>query len=277
MQRHFTADPGQYVLEAVVMDRNSGKAGAQRTNFEIAVTPRGPALSDVMLVRRTEPLPAEADPAELLRYENGLVVPSLSGRVPRDAKDVSLFFLIHPDSRSSEKPKLEIELRRDGKSIGRTVLQMRPSTEGEPVAYMASIDSASLPGGEYEAAAILTQGGSTAERAVKLTLDGPELASAEPPSGLTPLVADAPKESKLLVITATSTGIPAPAPEELQTLLAGARQRAFDYTNSLPNLICVKLRIVPSIQPARAIGGTKITSPNSCVITIKLSSEPPWK
>ncbi len=30
MQRHFTAEPGQYVLEAAVLDQNNGKSGAQR-------------------------------------------------------------------------------------------------------------------------------------------------------------------------------------------------------------------------------------------------------
>jgi hypothetical protein len=261
LERHFTADPGQYVLETVVMDRNSGKVGAQRMKFEIPATPSGPALSDVTLVRRTQPLPAEGDPTEPLRYENGLVIPNLSGRVPRDAKDVSLFFLVHPDSRSSEKPKLEIELRKSGKSLGRVALQMRPSIEGEPVAYMASIHSASLPGGNYEAAAILTQGAHTAERSVAFTLDGPELASAtsaamqatgraEPASESNlPLSTNPPKERKLLLITPTASPIPAPTPEELQALLASARQRAFDYTDSLPNLICVEVTD-RSVDPA---------------------------
>ncbi|MBV8811784.1 MAG: VWA domain-containing protein, partial [Acidobacteriaceae bacterium] len=93
MQRHFTADSGQYVLETVVMDHNSGKLSAKRAAFEIPAASAGPALSDVLLVQRTQPLSADADPTEPLRYENALVIPNLSGRVPRDAKNVSLFFL----------------------------------------------------------------------------------------------------------------------------------------------------------------------------------------
>ena len=41
MQRHFTAEPGQYVLEAAVLDRNNEKAGAQRQEFEIPTEAAG--------------------------------------------------------------------------------------------------------------------------------------------------------------------------------------------------------------------------------------------
>jgi len=35
MERHFTAVPGQYLLETAVLDHNSGKVGAQRLTFDI--------------------------------------------------------------------------------------------------------------------------------------------------------------------------------------------------------------------------------------------------
>ena len=43
MQRHFIAPPGDYVLEAAIVDDNSEKAGAQRISFEI---PDSPPASD---------------------------------------------------------------------------------------------------------------------------------------------------------------------------------------------------------------------------------------
>ena len=39
LERHFTSAPGKYTLEVAVLDQNSGKAGAQRTQFEIPDLP----------------------------------------------------------------------------------------------------------------------------------------------------------------------------------------------------------------------------------------------
>ncbi len=87
--------PGEYLLEAVVLDRNSGKAGAQRTNFEISKEVDGPSLSDVAIVRRTEPFKTEMDPLERLRYETGKIVPDLTADITSKAGSISLFFIIH--------------------------------------------------------------------------------------------------------------------------------------------------------------------------------------
>ena len=101
MQRHFAADPGAYVLEAAVLDQNNQKTGAQRVEFEIPSETAGPALSDVAIVQRVVPLPAEMNSSEPLRYGSSKVVPSISGRVPHGAKELSFFFVIHPDPTST--------------------------------------------------------------------------------------------------------------------------------------------------------------------------------
>jgi len=89
LQRHFVAGPGEYVVEVAVMDRNGGKTGAQRNTFEIAPAPAGPALSDLSLVSRTDPFNVDTDAFEPMRYDNARVVPSLSGHVSTEAKNVT--------------------------------------------------------------------------------------------------------------------------------------------------------------------------------------------
>ena len=54
MQRHFVAPPGDYVLEAAVLDLNSGKSGARRVAFQIQQPASVPYLSDLILVRKME-------------------------------------------------------------------------------------------------------------------------------------------------------------------------------------------------------------------------------
>lgn len=253
LQRHFIANPSEYVMEVAIEDRNNGKIGARRTSFEIANPPFGPALSDLALVRRTDPFNLETDPSEPLRYESGRVVPNLSGHVPEDAKAASLFFLIHPDAANSDPAMLEIEVLRNGESVGRSPVPLRKATGAGAVPYLVSIPARALPAGSYEVTATLTQGGKTSERSLDFHMDGPELASAAAPgaiAGAAQPVSDSNIEtpglishqSHTLVITSVpSETVQAPSSDEIQAIVADARKRAISYSNSLPNFICVEV------------------------------------
>jgi VWFA-related protein len=258
LQRHFIAGPGQYTLEAAILDRNNDKASAQRMDFEIVNPPAGPSLSDLALVRRTDPISAETDLLEPLRYENGRVVPDLSGRVPPEAKNISLFFMVHSDPQASEQPRLEMEVLRNGESVGHMPLQLRKSSGQAAIPYMASIRASSLAAGNYEAIASLTQGGKTNERRVSFRVDGPELASAGTIAGNstgassndTSPVSDAKIESpagesheshRLIITALPENAAPPPTADELQTIIGEARSRALGYSAALPNFICVEV------------------------------------
>jgi VWFA-related protein len=259
LQRHFIAGPGQYTLEAAILDRNNGKASAQRVDFEIANPPAGPSLSDLALVRRTDPISAETDLLEPLRYENGRVVPDLSGRVPPEAKNISLFFMVHSDPQASEQPRLEMEVLRNGESVGHMPLQLRKSSGQAAIPYMASIRASSLAAGNYEAIASLTQDGKTNERSVSFRVEGPELASAGAMAGTNAAsgssndaspVSDAKVESpasdsheahQLIITALPDTATLPPTADELQTIIGEARSRALGYSAALPNFICVEV------------------------------------
>jgi len=264
LQRHFIAAPGAYAMEVAITDRNSGKSAAQRMDFEIAGSPAGPALSDVALVRRTDPMSAETDLLEPMRYENGRVVPSLSGQVPRDAKNIPLFFIVHPDPNSTEQPRLEMKVSRNGEPVGSVPLQLHKSSGHGAIPYLASIQAKSLAAGNYEAVASLTQDGKTVERTVSFHVDGPELASAGAgtmtgtgaaagteslrdaslPSGIES------REKHALVITSLpETAVQPLDSQAVEALVADARQRAVGYAHTLPNFMCVEVTD-RSIDPA---------------------------
>ncbi|HEY6339702.1 MAG TPA: VWA domain-containing protein [Candidatus Sulfotelmatobacter sp.] len=260
LQRHFIAGPGEYVLEVAVLDRNTGKASAQRTDFEIANPPAGPSLSDLALVRRTVPMNADADLMEPLRYESSRVVPDLSGRVSPEAKSVSLFFMIHSDAQASEPATLELEVLRNGESVGHMPLQLRKSAGLGAIPYLASIRAGALPAGNYQAVASLTQDGKTSERSVSFRVEGPELASAVAGADTAKLssndaspLADAKSESsgigpmeghdshRLIITALPDAKNSPPTPDELQSMIAEARSRAIGYAAALPNFICVEV------------------------------------
>jgi VWFA-related protein len=252
MQRHFVADPGQYVMEAAILDRNSGKASAQRTEFEVPSEPAGPSLSDVAVVQRMDPLPAaEMDSAEPLQYGNSKVVAGISGRVPHGTKNISFYFVVHPDADSTDPPRLEMEVLKSKESIAQVPLQLRKTVGPVSIPYVASIQAASLPSGDYEVIEKLTQGGKTVERAVAFRIEGPELARADGPGATAAPSDDAapvsasqpqPDSGRQLVITSLPDGVvPPPSTEQLEAMVAGARKRALDYSKSLPNFMCVEM------------------------------------
>jgi len=257
LQRHFTAGPGAYVMEVAVMDRNSGKSSVQRENFEIASPPAGPALSDLALVRRTDPIGADSDLLEPLRYENGRVVPNLSGHIPPEAKSIPLFFIVHPDPEASEQPRLEMEVSRNGEPVGSLPLQLRKSSSHGPIPYLASIQAKSLAAGNYEVVTTLTQAGKTSERSISFRVDGPELASAgaitgtgaaaaagsdaSPDSELAAPGTDTRERHALVITTLPETAVQPLDAQAVQAMIADARQRALGYSHSLPNFMCVEV------------------------------------
>jgi len=256
-QRPFTEPPGDYILEAALMDRNSGKMGGQRIPFQIAEQDHGPVLSDVAVVRRLDPLPPRSDGTELFRYQNSKVVPDLSGAVGRDKKAVSVFFVVYPDPQIADKPSLELEVMRDGAPAGRVPMDLPPAAKDGRIPFMASIPADALGPGKYELVATVSQGKATAERSARFTLEGVELARATTPAAPVmgpktmhapqapePEIKDVPDiafERKPLTITPVKNASTTPEQAELDRMIEGARKRAVDYADALPNFTCIEV------------------------------------
>jgi hypothetical protein len=211
------------------------------------------SLSDMVLVRSMEGLKDEdLDPLEPLRYEHKRVTPNLSGELPASGKDVSLFFILHPDPASNDPLTLEMELIRNGKAGKRTPL-LHADGEHAPVPYLASIGSRSLAPGSYEVKAFISQGGKTAEQSQTFTIAGtPGTESAQIDSnwmeGVNLGESDAnqpaeaaPHAASELAITTLKSPAPAPAADEAHALIQAARERALSFTDTLPNFMCTEV------------------------------------
>ncbi len=242
MQRHFVAAPGQYILEAVVLDRNANKFGAVRRPLELPENTAGPSLSDIALVRRTEPYNSEIDPLEPMRFETQRIVPNVTQQTPAGTKDVSLFFILHPKMNASGPMRLELEVMKDGEPVTRMPVRLRQPEAKSAVPYLASLRGASLPPGHYQIVAILTQDGQTAEQAASFTLGNPPPAAAG--SRGSGEAASADERSKMkaeLVIGPAPAGTAPLSPDEQRALLNTARQRALSFQELLPNFMCVQI------------------------------------
>ena len=252
LQRHFLAIPGQYMLEAAVYDEQGMKAGAQRMVFEVPQTQASPALSPIVLVKRVDTINDDNDdPLEPMRYEKGKITPNLEGIVPAGAKNVSLFFILHPDPKSTEPATLEMEASHNGHPGRRTPLPLKLNRPDETVPYLASFKGSALTPGSYEVKALMTQGGKTSEQRVSFTVlgDGSAAGTAGAQGhggdGAADLTATSEANDSygggLLAITAVTNPLSPLEPQEIENLIADARTRAVGYMESLPNFMCVEV------------------------------------
>jgi VWFA-related protein len=255
LQRHFAEPPGKYVLEAAVLDRNSGKAAAKRTEFELTApipsATDGPTLSDITLIRRMDPIDADTDPFDPLLYQNARIVPNLSGEVSRQSQAVSLFFILHPANSSTEPAKLELQLLKDGRPLATSPLL--PGGGKGDVPYLSSIRVQSLSTGTYELKATATQAGKIVSRTASFSVVGSdaEIAALQPPiidagrSDGKSIVDAEPganaRDTGALIITSNASLIKTPLPREASAVLEGATQRAVNYSSSLPNFTCIEI------------------------------------
>lgn len=257
MQRHFALSPGQYTLETVVMDRNSGKIGGERAQFEVRSAAAGPFLSDVAVVRQIDSAAEELDPFEPMRYQRGKVVPSLSHQVSPGTRELSFFFLVHPDAGIAEPAMLEMQVLRNGELLGQVPLEL-PKDLGDSFPYMASLRAGDLPAGNYDVRLSLAQGGRIMERESGFSIAGSELANAASgkagPSnqsgGEDRILADSVKEASeiaparrqpLVITPLPADSVARPSNLELDRIIEGARSNALNYSLKLPNFLCVEL------------------------------------
>jgi hypothetical protein len=247
MQRHFMSSPGRYSMEVAVLDQLSGKLSAKRIPFEIPDMAKleGPALSDMVLVRKTDSYDEDSDPTEPLKYEKARVTPNLAGVVAHDAKQVSMFVILHPDQKEKDLPVLEMQVIRNGKPGRRVPLPLKKTAVGEAVPYLATFPNALSPG-FYQVKATLTQGGKSAEQSIAFTVmgNGATMAATNDGAGDTNLQAATEVDPELgghLSITVPTNAITPPTPEEMTVLIEDARKQAVNYTESLPNFLCVEV------------------------------------
>ena len=236
-ERHFVVPPGKYTLETLVLDHNSGRAGAQRIPFEISKEATLPSLSKLVLVRRTDPIGADDDPTEPLRQGKMRVTPNLSGALPSGDSHVSIFLAAHADPHVKEPAKIELHVIHDGKSLGGALSAGQQASGTEYFSLLSSFSVNPPRDGTYQVEAILTQGGKTAVTDTSFTLTDVESDVADT-AGSSESLENVSRPAGPLAISVPANPIQGPSPDELKSILADATHFAMDYWDSLPNFIC---------------------------------------
>ena len=170
---HLDLAPGQYTLDAALMDRQSQKTSARR--IAVAVGPTGPGvnISSLALVRRIEPQPGDADAQDPFRYQGGRVIPTLDNSIPASSSgELSYYLVVYPAASEAGQPQLTMEFfNKDGASVGQASPELPAPVKGGPIPYVASLPLANFGPGTYELRATVKQGASMAEEKTSFSIN----------------------------------------------------------------------------------------------------------
>jgi len=151
--------PGDYSLETVVLDRESGKVGVERSKFAIEPNAKGVGISSLASVRSYTPDAKHLDPNEPFQFQGGLITPTLNNSVARAPNsNLRLFFVVYKDPAIAAKPTVEIEFLQNGKSLTKVPMPLPDADAQGRIPYVMTIPAAAIPPGTYEVRAAAHQG-----------------------------------------------------------------------------------------------------------------------
>jgi VWFA-related protein len=166
----FSVDPGRYLLEAAVSDKDGNRISARKVSMYVPPPASGIGLSSVAAIRSLKPKDDNTSATDPLLMANQVITPTLSPTVPSAQQQLPLYVVIYPDKASAEKPELIMQFSRDGQVIGNGRPAIgQPDAEGR-IQYIADAPISKLGPGNYEVRFIAKQGAEAAQEFVTFTV-----------------------------------------------------------------------------------------------------------
>ncbi len=165
--------PGRYLLETVVIDRQTGKMGAMRSSVLIPPSAGNLAISSLVRVRSVSPgVPDTLAANDPFQVESDKISPSLDETAHVGAgSQVSLFFAVYVPPGSTSVPGLSIEFLQDGNPIGQGKPKLLAPDSRGIIPYIAATPLDSFKPGQYEVRVTVSQDGKTATERTLLVIE----------------------------------------------------------------------------------------------------------
>jgi VWFA-related protein len=172
--RSFVLPPGKYSLETAAMDQRSRKTSVERTDLDVPEGPGPLGLSSLAVIKRVETVaPGALASDDPFRFGTNRIVPFVGEPEIASGSPLNLFLVAYPHAPDDAKPELTLELRRDGKLVGRSTPELpAPDAEGR-IPYIASIAAKAFEPGLYQIRAVLRQGNLTAYQSTSVRMGVP--------------------------------------------------------------------------------------------------------
>ncbi|MEJ2007526.1 MAG: VWA domain-containing protein [Acidobacteriota bacterium] len=163
--------PGEYTLEAVVMDRNNNKIGVQESQLTVPQPSNKLAISNVVVVRRTEAVKKGKPVSNPFYYPGGEVEPRLTHTLKGGPGNVlPFYFVVYPDPAIKDAPRLVMHFYKEGQYLGAAQAPLPKAQDGR-IPYIADLPAGKFTPGSYEIRLDVVQGEAKAEEKVDFKVD----------------------------------------------------------------------------------------------------------
>jgi VWFA-related protein len=163
--------PGEYELEAALMDRNGKKVGVKKSSITVPAPSNNLSMSDVVVVRRTDAL-KDNQILDAFYFPGGKIVPTLAHTLKGGPGNVlPFYFAVYPDHAVKDSPKLTMAFYKDGQYLGAAEAPLPETQKDGRIPYIANLPADKFTPGAYEIRMGVTQGGSKVERMVAFQIE----------------------------------------------------------------------------------------------------------
>ena len=163
--------PGTYSLEAAIADRNSGKIGVRKSTLTVPASSSKLAISDVVVVRRSDPL-KDNQILDPFYFPGGKVVPTLTTTLKGGPGNVlPFYFAVYPDPAIKDAPKLTMAFYKEGQYLGAAEAPLPAVQRDGRIPYIANLPADKFTPGAYEIRVGIKQGGSSVEENVDFQVE----------------------------------------------------------------------------------------------------------
>jgi hypothetical protein len=169
-KRQFTLKPGQYTIDYVAQDRDSGRTSVEKASLLVAPD-ASCAVSTVSVIRRLEEAGPELPANDPLRLDRMRIVPNLDLPISKaQNKNLSVYVVIYATPGATTAPKMSLEFMQGDRLIARAMPALDAPDKDGKIPFVGTIPIESVPAGQYSVRALVQQGNDVAESETPVTL-----------------------------------------------------------------------------------------------------------
>ena len=151
--------PGTYTLESVVHDALGQKAGATTSTFVVPqMKPGALVVSSLLIVRRSEKVPASERGGDNPLYFGDLLLYPNLGEVLRKSADKTLPFFMTVDPAPGSAPAATLEILQKGQALAQLPMELSKPDAAGRISHVGQLPLASFPAGQYVLRVTVSQG-----------------------------------------------------------------------------------------------------------------------
>ena len=172
--RETQLDPGRYSVSAIVYDATNSRASASESLLEVPAGDESRLrLSSIVLIKSAEQTPAGKQTTTTpFNFGEVLLYPNLGEPVRKAAGNKLAFFVTAypPRGASEPAPKLKIEIRQQGRTLGQSSNDLpAPDADGR-IQYASALPIDKYAPGDYELRVTVSDARDTVTRSEKFTI-----------------------------------------------------------------------------------------------------------